>query len=85
MSDALYLTRLRWHNGSGVVKTGGNTIALTIKPVLGFAFHSIDYSPGVCEQLQVEPWEASRELLPAEREACAHYVEDILAPPDVEV
>lgn len=75
MTDALYRTRLRWRQGAGAVIRAGRCEPLTVKPDLGFAFHSLDFSPHVCEQLNVDPWSAPRELTPAERAACLAYVE----------
>lgn len=48
MSDDLYSTRLRWHNGRGVAKLRGRVVALCAAPVLGGEpVHDVDYVPEV--------------------------------------
>jgi hypothetical protein len=83
MSDQLYLTRLRWSNGAGIAKSCGRRVVLTAPPALGFPFYSLDFSPGVCEQIRSEPWSELRELFADERAACLAYLDDLVEPPDL--
>ena len=48
MSDALYYTRLRFHNGLGLAKKHGTTVTLTSAPDLGRGpVHELDYVPEI--------------------------------------
>lgn len=57
MTDALYATRLRWSNGSGIAKLHGRAVALTAAPVLGgVAVHFVDYTPLIrCREVRRRP------------------------------
>ena len=48
MSDSLYWTVLRWHNGHGIAKMHGNTITLSAGPDLGSGpVHMLRYVPEI--------------------------------------
>jgi hypothetical protein len=75
MSDALYLTRLRWDGRSGVSKINGLVVALTSPPDLGAGpVHAVDYIPCIHLQLiqpracdPVRDWMSAEEIAGAER------------------
>ena len=69
MSDALYLTRLRWDGRGGVAKRAGQVVVLTSPPDLGAGpVHMVDYIPCIGLQLiQPRPCDAPRDWMePAE-------------------
>lgn len=69
MSDALYLTRLRWSGRAGVAKLNGHVVVLTTAPDLGAGpVHMIDYIPCIGLQLiQPQACDAPRDWMePAE-------------------
>lgn len=69
MSDALYLTRLRWDSRGGVAKINGQVVVLTGPPDLGAGpVHMVDYIPCIHLQLiQPRACDAPRDWMdPAE-------------------
>lgn len=64
MSDALYSTRLRWHNGRGVARLHGRSIRLDAAPDLGAGpVLEMDYTPEVhCVEIRMRACESVREM-----------------------
>lgn len=64
MSDALYCTRLRWHNGSGVAMLHGRKILLTQAPeICGNPVDYIDYTPEVrCLEIRYRACDTMQEM-----------------------
>lgn len=64
MSDALYCTRLRWHNGSGAAMLHGRKITLTEPPVIcGNPVDYMDYTPEVrCLEIRYRACDTMQEM-----------------------
>lgn len=68
MSDLLYCTRLRWHNGRGVARLHGRSIELDEAPDLGAGpVESMDYTPEVgCVEIRDRACDSVRQMTAAE-------------------
>lgn len=64
MSDALYCTRLRWHNGHGVAMLHGKKVVLTEPPVIcGQVVDYLDYTPEVrCLEIRHRACDTMQEM-----------------------
>jgi len=64
VSDALYSTRLRWHNGRGVARLHGRSISLDAAPDLGAGpVWEMDYTPEVaCVEIRSRSCDSVREM-----------------------
>ena len=64
MSDDLYSTRLRWHNGRGLAKLYGRSVVLTAAPVLaGVTVFEVDYAPEICcRQVRRAAYDATQDM-----------------------
>ena len=77
MSDAYYLTRLRYYAYSGTAKLHGHHVPLTDAPVIcGDVVVSIDYIPEVgLRQIQMRG-EGPRDMRPDEIAAADQFLRD---------
>ena len=68
MSDALYYTRLRFHNGLGLAKRHGMTVSIAAGPDLGSGpVHQLDYIPEIDQaDLSMDKREPLRRMTRAE-------------------
>lgn len=64
MSDALYCTRLRWHNGHGAAMLHGKKIVLTEPPLIcGKPVDYLDYTPEVrCLEIRYRACDTMQEM-----------------------
>ena len=82
MSDAMYLTRLRWSSGGhGIAIHGGVELKLNRRPPIiqhVQVLRELDYAPGVHVFVVQERCDKARDLNPDEQEECLAYLERIV-------
>lgn len=78
MSDALYMTRLRWTGGRGVAKLHGHAVRLLEPPVLpgfeGLRVDGIDYTPEVQVAMVMPKFSGWREMTGDEVRAADEFL-----------
>jgi hypothetical protein len=79
MSDALYYTRLRYHNGVGVAKKHGTTVTLTGAPDLGRGpVHELDYIPEIDQaEVSMDKRDPVRRMTRAEVQAADELLDHL--------
>lgn len=80
MSDALYLTRLRWSHGHGLAAHAGVTVVLSERPPVllhELRLVELEYAPAVGIQYLQTAVDPRRDLTPAEAAELMAYLEQV--------